>query len=35
MTVIAVITKGCGENAENFGQVSLYTHSACPMDLLS
>ena len=35
MTVFPVTTKGCGENAENFGQVSLYTHSACPMDLLS
>ena len=26
--------KCCGENVKNFGQVSLYTRSGCPMDLL-
>ena len=35
MTVLAATTTCYGENVKNFGQVSLYTRSRCPMDLLS
>ena len=34
MTVFAATAKGCGENVKSFDQVSFYTRSGCPMDLL-
>ena len=35
MTVFASNTKCCGENIKHSGQVSLYTRSGSPMDVLS
>ena len=34
MTVFAATAKCCGENVKSFDQVSFYTRSGCPMDLL-